>query len=155
MKPSRLCANGHIMHFLGGTNCGCHPDASCSLPVYSCPICGDADYGDNTEAVEHKAACPDVEECKVKVDDYYAKLTPLHLTRAEFDDLDEYSATLPTGTTPGKRWRRHDGAYDPSCHNPVWIVGEYDPDDDGAGPNIKINWYIPIIRLDAPLTAGE
>ncbi|WP_152338585.1 hypothetical protein [Pseudorhizobium banfieldiae] len=100
-----------------------------------------------------KASCPDVEECKVKANPY-GGLPGLHLTRAEFEALDEYSATLPTGTTPGKRWRRHDGAYDPDCENPFWLIGEYDPDDDGKGPSIKINWYIPVISVAAPLTGS-
>jgi hypothetical protein len=145
-----LCANGHPMAHLGGANCGCHPDASCSLPVYSCPVCGDADYGDNPESTAIKADCADVEDCKVK-SDFYAGLPAMHLTRAEFDAMDEYSATLPTGTTAGKKWKRHDGAYDLSCEKPIWIIGEYDPDDDGKSPNIKINWYIPVLRLDAPI----
>lgn len=78
-------------------------------------------------------------------------LPALHLTKAEFDALPEYSATFPTGTTPGKQWKRHDGAHDPSCDKPVWMIGEYDPTDDGKGPNIKINWYVPVLKLDAPL----
>ncbi len=73
----------------------------------------------------------------------------LHLSRAEFDALPEYSCSLPTGTTPGKRWRRHDGAHDREFiaggGKPVWWVGEYDPFDDGKGPTIKINWYLPVI----------
>jgi|GEM_PF-3098374 len=28
------------------------------------------------------------------------------LTRKEFNNLPEYSTTLPTGTTPGKAWKR-------------------------------------------------
>lgn len=88
------------------------------------------------------------------MDSPYSRLPPLRLTRAEFDALPEYSATLPTGTTPGKRWRRHDGAHDPSCNKPVWMVGEYDPEDDGKGSTIKVNWYIPVIDLTAPLSGG-
>ena len=69
------------------------------------------------------------------------------------DQLDEYSATLPTGTTPGKRWRRHDGAFDPSCEKPFWLIGEYAaiPDDP---ERVAINWYIPVLRMDAPLSGG-
>lgn len=148
-----LCANGHTMIHIGGTNCGCHPEAQCSLPVYSCEICGVADYGLNDEAIEQVAACPEVEECKTK-GGFYESLPALHLTKAEFEALGEYSATLPTGTTPGKKWKRHDGAYDPACDKPVWIIGEYDPEDDGTGPAIKINWYVPVLRLDAPMSGG-
>lgn len=37
----------------------------------------------------------------------------------------EYSATYPTGVIPGKRWRRHDGAFDPTCKDPGWLLCEY------------------------------
>ena len=30
-----------------------------------------------------------------------------YLTTKEFDDLLEYSCSIPTGTTLGKRWKRH------------------------------------------------
>lgn len=149
----KYCAQGHIMTILGGANCGCHPDASCSVPVFSCRECGDSDYGDNEIAALTKEHCREARECKVQGSPY-AGLPPLHLTRAEFDALDEYSASLPTGTRPGKRWRRHDGAYDPGCKAPFWVIGEYDPDHDGQGDYIKINWYIPVIRVDAPLSGG-
>lgn len=143
----RLCANGHLMVILGGTNCGCYPDATCSVPVYYCRTCGDSDYGDNDHARIHKSLCPYADECKVKADPY-AGLPAMHMTRKEFDDLDEYSATLPGYTQPGKKWRRHDGAYDPNCKSPVWLIGEYDPGDAANRPNIRINWYIPAILPD-------
>ena len=80
-------------------------------------------------------------------------LPPLHLTRAEFEALPEYSCSLPTGTTPGKRWRRHDGAHDrefvAAGGVPVWIIGEFDPDDDGQGSTIKINWFVPVPTIPA------
>jgi len=81
-------------------------------------------------------------------------LPPLPMFRDEFDALPEYSATMPTGTTPGKRWRRHDGAHDVDFiaggGKPVWLVGEYDPFDDGKGQNIRINWYVPVPRIGEP-----
>jgi hypothetical protein len=40
------------------------------------------------------------------------------LTRAEFDALPEYSTSIPTGTTIGKRWKRNMG-------NGVWWMGSY------------------------------
>lgn len=48
---------GHRWHFVGCTNCGCHKDAACSVPVHECVGCGDCDYGDNTEADETRARC--------------------------------------------------------------------------------------------------
>lgn len=79
---------------------------------------------------------------------------PLRLTKAEFEALPEYSASFPTGTTPGKRWKRLDGSHDQAFIDrggkPEWWVGEFDPADDGKGPDIRINWYRPVIRVKAP-----
>lgn len=70
------------------------------------------------------------------------------MTMAEFQDLPEYSCTLPTGTTPGKRWKRSDvyelyavGRQGPLC----WWMGEYGaitPDPRGARfpDRIAVNW---------------
>ncbi|WP_036291520.1 hypothetical protein [Methylosinus sp. PW1] len=71
----------------------------------------------------------------------------LRLTRREFRELREYSCSIPTGTTPGKRWKRLDGAFDPHCKQPRWMIGEY---GDLVGKNeIMINWYRPIITMRA------
>jgi hypothetical protein len=146
----KYCAQGHLMTILGGANCGCYPEASCSVPVFSCRECGDSDYGDNEIARLKKDMCEEARECAKKAPTP-EELQPLHLSKAEFSALDEYSATHPTGVVIGKRWRRHDGAYDPSCKNPVWIIGEYvalfDRDDCAM-----IKWYVPVIRIDAPLS---
>lgn len=32
---------------------------------------------------------------------------PIRMTRRAFEALPEYTTTIPTGTTPGKRWRRN------------------------------------------------
>lgn len=88
-----------------------------------------------------------------------APLPCLHLTKDEFDALLEYSASLPTGTTPGKRWKRLDGAHDQSFKarggKPRWMIGEYDPTDDGKGKTIRINWYRPVIHVRATSSAGQ
>lgn len=90
--------------------------------------------------------------------DNIRKLPPLRLTPSEFDALLEYSASLPTGTTPGKRWKRLDGAHDLTWKarggKPAWMIGEYDPTDDGKGKSIKINWYRPVIVLAASKEQG-
>lgn len=44
------------------------------------------------------------------------------LTKQEFDELLEYSLTLPTGTTIGKKWKCRRPYRDP---NPTWFLGEY------------------------------
>lgn len=75
-------------------------------------------------------------------------LPRLRLTAAEFNALPEYSASLPTGTTPGKRWKRLDGAFDRDFvrrgGKPRWMIGEYDPTYAG-GKTITINWYRPVV----------
>lgn len=49
------------------------------------------------------------------------------LTQAQFDALGEYSRTLPTGTTVGKRWKRR--VRFPDRDDDVWYMGEYVPCD--------------------------
>lgn len=90
----------------------------------------------------------------------------VEITRAEFDALPEYSCSLPTGTTIGKRWKRNETAY---CAEPValhpfdgtvvrepprWILGEY-----VAHPNpalVGIRWLrIAIKSNNARTLAGR
>lgn len=54
------------------------------------------------------------------------------LTKSDFDELPEYSCSIPTGTTIGKRWKRNIYAFDPSAHDPRtgnsiddWYLCEY------------------------------
>lgn len=81
----------------------------------------------------------------------------LRMTRREFDGLLEYSSSLPTGTTIGKRWRRNDLAFGPwlassdehlhffdgtpeAGEQPkLWIVGEYQEDPDPK--MVRIVWH--------------
>lgn len=47
------------MQHAGGRNAGCKlgSGCGCSVPVYICTRCGDADYGDNAEARDKIARC--------------------------------------------------------------------------------------------------
>lgn len=54
----------------------------------------------------------------------------------ELRDLPEYSCTIPTGATPGKRWRR---ATPYTSKEPYWLIGEYV--DIGSPDEIGIRWY--------------
>lgn len=82
----------------------------------------------------------------------------LYLTPQQFEELPEYSCTMPTGTTPGKRWRRRDGAHDIAFirrgGKPKWFVLEYSLTGfDGikaADNKIFILWYKPVIRIPNP-----
>ena len=56
------------------------------------------------------------------------------LTTPEFEALPEYSCSLPTGQTIGKRWKR-------KCRDPngeVWMLGEYVEDPEPG--MIGIRW---------------
>lgn len=68
------------------------------------------------------------------------------LTKKEFDQLPEYSCSLPTGTTIGKKWKRNDLAFVSSAHDPrtgnsiqKWYLMEYveHPDPKLVGINTK------------------
>ena len=65
-------------------------------------------------------------------EDVVKKARPrLRLTQREFDCLPEYSTTVPTGTTIGKRWKRRS--------REGWHVGEYY--DIGSKTEVGIYWY--------------
>jgi hypothetical protein len=53
------------------------------------------------------------------------------MTRHAFNSLLEYSRSLPTGTTIGKRWRRNCGPHG-------WFMGEYV--DDPYPSQVGIAW---------------
>lgn len=84
----------------------------------------------------------------------FAKLPPMYVTLRELEDLPEYSASLPTGTTPGKRWKRHAGSGDlvflAGGGRPRWMIGQYDPAAKPSDPSINIFWFRPVIRVAAP-----
>ena len=113
--------------------------------------------------------------------DRRANFPILRLTASEFAALPDYSCSLPTGTTIGKRWRRLDGSHDrrfiASGGKPRWIVGEYTRDvvtsnrvvvgdrgPDPAGPlvnlrcmidcQVEIRWHWPVIVATAIQVRG-
>lgn len=70
------------------------------------------------------------------------------LTIGQLHDLPDYSMSLPTGTTPGKRWRR---ARWPWLHadNDEWLLGEFGqpyPVGHEYHGDIPIHWT-PILVL--------
>lgn len=69
----------------------------------------------------------------------------IRLTLAEFDALLDYSSSIPTGTTIGKRWKRRKVYHDESRG---WVVGEFveHPDPDVVG----IKWWHNIEITDRP-----
>ena len=53
-----------------------------------------------------------------------------------FEELREYSSTIPTGVYPGKMWRRHDGIFDPRTRQRNdapgrWLLCWYGDEDHG------------------------
>lgn len=86
---------------------------------------------------------------------YVRSLPVMRLTPEEFTKLGEYSGSLPTGTTPGKMWRRLDGDFDLELKrqggSPLWMIGQYDPNCPEDAPRIAIHWYRPVITLVADI----
>ena len=62
----RKCSEvGHRWVHMGGANCGCYEDASCSVPAYECSVCKDCDYGQNAEAKRQRKHCRDNPACEI------------------------------------------------------------------------------------------
>jgi hypothetical protein len=70
-------------------------------------------------------------------------LPRIRMLAEEFTRLSDYSATLPTGATIGKRWRRLEGCFDTAFKQaggkPRWIIGEYirHPTNPGL---VRVKW---------------
>ena len=86
--------------------------------------------------------------------EWISTLPVIKLRPGEFTSLSEYSATLPTGATPGKRWRRLDGKFDHTWKaaggKPRWIIGEY-AEIPGNKTRVAVNWYRPVICIRATM----
>ena len=72
------------------------------------------------------------------------------LTMEQFLDLPNYSCTLPTGTTTGKRWRRAD-RYHLQDVDDDWHMGEYGPPycRGSRKGSVPIFWR-PIVIIGLP-----
>lgn len=77
---------------------------------------------------------------------YNFKPPIIWITQYEFNELSEYSASMPTGTTYGKRWKRN--IYWRSECEPEWWMGEYY--DMGSETDTGINWYRIMIISPKP-----
>lgn len=65
----------------------------------------------------------------------------------DFLNLLEYSTSIPTGATIGKRWRRHHQWKDKDGSiKSTWYIGEYVQDADPKMVGIK--WTRPLIEKD-------
>ncbi len=61
----------------------------------------------------------------------------VRLSQREFDNLSEYSCTIPTGKTIGKQWKRRE-PYGAPPERAQWIRGEYV--DIGEEGMVGIEW---------------
>lgn len=66
----------------------------------------------------------------------------VEMTKGAFDDMLEYSTTLPTGTTLGKRWKCRRPVRDDGRGPPDWYQGEYVEEKD---PALKAKGYVGIV----------
>ncbi len=82
----------------------------------------------------------------------------LTISRDDLRALREYSCSLPTGTTIGKRWKKNSCAFDATRKGEAaeWSVGEYYelPEDDNTdaqgNKQTGIKWYTPIDSYGQP-----
>ena len=69
----------------------------------------------------------------------------IHLFPWELESIDDYSCSLPTGTTSWKMWRR--GLVDRPVRNPIdpaeWRVGQY---LEPIGDRVPIRWFAVVVR---------
>jgi hypothetical protein len=74
----------------------------------------------------------------------------IHLTCDQLKQLLEYSLSLPTGQTIGKRWKCNRFAHYRD-REPDWWMGEYSHKFMENGREmIKINWYKILIKGTTP-----
>jgi len=54
------------------------------------------------------------------------------MSKRAFDDLPDYSCTIPTGVRAGKKWKRREPYMDNPENKYTWYLGEYckHPTDD-------------------------
>ncbi|GFE97539.1 hypothetical protein [Gluconobacter sp. Gdi] len=82
---------------------------------------------------------------------------PLRGTLSYFKSLPEYSCSLPTGTTPGKRWRAQINV-EPWGRITIppagWVICEYYDGPDVPEGRIGIRYYRPVIRVPALTREG-
>lgn len=66
------------------------------------------------------------------------------ISRAALFALPEYSCTIPTGTTVGKRWRINNNAYraDRVGVPAEWMLGEYYDLGDPKAVGVRFSWAV-------------
>jgi hypothetical protein len=78
-------------------------------------------------------------------------MNTIYLNEKEFAGLPEYSCSLPTGQTVGKRWRRNNNSSQligcPAGLTPDWYMGEYFMDETIPEGKIGIRWSKIVVGL--------
>lgn len=72
------------------------------------------------------------------------------LTQKQFDDLPEYSCSIPTGTTIGKQWKKNIYAFtnfSDKVKRQKWFLCEYIKDDDPKMVGILYKQIVAVVRL--------
>lgn len=76
------------------------------------------------------------------------------LTKKQFDELPEYSCSIPTGTTIGKQWKKNIYAFDPYARDPrtgnvieEWYLHEYKEHIDPKLVAISTKKIVAILRI--------
>ena len=68
----------------------------------------------------------------------------IRLFRWELESMNDYSHSLPSGQTPGKKWRRSINSKFRPFKPSNWLVGEYGEPAEGYIPVI---WYRVVLRV--------
>ena len=79
------------------------------------------------------------------------------LTRKELGDLLEYSTSLPTGTTPGKVWKRRIPPWAPKNASGVWwrgVFGKPYPEGHPHHGQVPIGWRRIVVLGQEPTAYG-
>jgi hypothetical protein len=79
----------------------------------------------------------------------YDQLDPDVLTQSEFDALLDYSYSIPSGTTIGKKWKRRWPYRDDEGPPFFWYTGEYIRDPEPG--MIGIKWRRVVIVNSKPI----
>lgn len=74
----------------------------------------------------------------------------LRLTWWLLKSISDYSASIPSGTTPGKVWRRRIRYTDPDGPDTKYALGMYGEPD---GDKIPIYWF-PVMIVEGPERVG-
>lgn len=92
----------------------------------------------------------DIEHPDYEALHWWRDLPPYIISMREAVKLPEYSATNPTGVSPGKRWRRHNGVHDHNFRRmggvPRWIICTYE-EIPGDNTMVLNGRYRAVIRV--------